>query len=84
MIKYVFIDKLGDDARKILEVLEKGEKSEMEDLFERIEINEARIRKNLINRGRKEGRNAGRTAGINIGRLEGIIENMMNTIKKYA
>ena len=36
------------DEEKILEVLEKGEKSEMEDLFERIEINEARIRKNLI------------------------------------
>jgi len=51
MIKYVFIDKLGDDARKILEVLEKGEKSEMEDLFERIEINEAKIRKNLIKKG---------------------------------
>lgn len=69
----VFVDKLGEDAKKILEVLEKGEMSDMEDLFERIEINEARIRKNLIKRGIRQGRTARR--------LEGIIENMMNTIK---
>ena len=55
LIKYVFADKLGEDGIKILQVLERGERSDMEDLLERIEINEARIRKNLINKGRSEG-----------------------------
>lgn len=81
MIKYVFVDKLGEDAIKILEILEKGVTNEMEDLFERIEINEARIRKNLINKGKAEGIAVGKTEGRAIGRLEGILENMMNIIK---
>ena len=73
MIKYVFIDKLEVDAIKILEILEKGEMNNMEELFERIERNEARIRKNLIKKGIRKG--------ISTGRLQGIFENMMNTIK---
>ena len=73
LIQYVFADKLGEDGNKILEILEKGEMSAMEDLFERIEINEAKIRKSLINKGIRRGKT--------VGRLEGIIENMMNTIK---
>ena len=73
LIRYVFVDKLGEDAMKILEILEKGEMNEMEELFERIERNEARIRRQLINKGRN--------AGIVDGRLQGIVENMLNTIK---
>lgn len=69
MIRYVFMDKLEVDAIKILDILEKGEMKEMEDLFERIEKNEARIRKNLINKGRTAGR------------AEGRLESMMNIIK---
>ena len=65
IVNYVFADTLGDDANKILNVLEKGEIDDMEDLIERIEINEAKIRRDLIKKGR----------------LEGIIENMMKTIK---
>ena len=65
IVNYVFADTLGDDANKILNVLEKGEMSDMEDLIERIEINEARIRRKLIKKGR----------------MEGIIENMMSIIK---
>ena len=76
LIKYVFADKLGEDGRKILEVLEKGEMSGMEDLFERIEINEARIRRKLINKGRTEGRSVGRTEGI-IETIKSIIKNML-------
>lgn len=55
LIRYVFADKLKEDGNRILEVLEKGEMSEMDDLLERIEINEARIRRNLINKGKMEG-----------------------------
>lgn len=55
IVNYVFNDILGDDANKILDVLEKGEMSEMEDLIERIEINEARIKRKLIKKGRTEG-----------------------------
>lgn len=55
LIKYVFVDKMGEDGNKILEILEKGEMSSMEDLLERIEINEARIRKKLIKKGKNEG-----------------------------
>ena len=69
LIQYVFVDKLGEDARKILEILEKGEMRDMEDLFERIEINEARIKRNLINKGRRAGRS------------EGIVETITNIIK---
>lgn len=55
LIKYVFVDKLGEEGNRILEILEKGEMSDMEDLLERIEINEARIRRKLIKKGRKQG-----------------------------
>lgn len=55
LIRYVFVDELGEEGNKILEILEKGEMSDMEDLLERIEINEARIKRNLIKKGRKEG-----------------------------
>ena len=97
LIKYVFIDKLGEDAIKILKILERGEMDQMEELFERIERNEARIRRQLINKGRNAGLAAGRTAGLaegiaagrsegiavgrTEGRLEGILENMVNVIK---
>ena len=55
IVNYVFNDTLGDDANKILDVLEKGEMSDMEDLIERIEINEAKIKRKLIKKGKKEG-----------------------------
>lgn len=73
LMKYVFADKLGEDGNKILEILEKGEMSDMEDLLERIEINEDRIKRNLINRGIRQGRSEGRS--------EGIIETITNVIK---
>lgn len=76
LIKYVFVDKLGDDAKKILEILEKGEMNDMEDLFERIEINEARIRRKLIKKGRRQGRVEGRNEGI-IEAITSIIKNML-------
>ena len=41
----------------------------MEDLLERIEINEPRMRRKLINKGRTEGK------------IEGVIENVANIIK---
>lgn len=69
IIKYVFANNLEEDGNKILEILEKGEMSDMEDLLERIEINEARIKRNLINRGIKQGKS------------EGMMETITNIIK---
>ena len=40
--------------------LEKGEMSQMDELIERIKANDERIKKNLINKGIKQGRTAGR------------------------
>ena len=68
VIEYVFADMLEEDGRKILEVLERGEMSEMDDLIERIKANDERIRKNLINKGR--------TAGV-IETIKSIIKNML-------
>lgn len=76
LIKYVFADNLGEEGNKILEILEKGEMSDMEDLLERIEINDARIKRNLINRGIRQGRNEGRNEGI-IETITNIIKNML-------
>lgn len=61
----VFVDMLEEDGRKILEVLERGEMSQMDELIERIKANDKKIREDLINKGR----------------IDGIVENMINTIK---
>ena len=68
MIRYVFMDKLEEDALKILKILEKGEMSQMEELFERIERNEARIK--------AKERGAGKAEGI-IETVVSIIKNML-------